>query len=112
MGLLLVVRRSLGRWGGGGRDVGKTGLERGVLWIVLRAWPQGNVDRIAIIGATWGTVHELIDDQSLTIHLSLPLPLSHSNYTEHWMHMHTCTCSMYSHNSWGESLCWRANAFR
>ena len=55
MGLLLVVRRS---WGGGGRDVGKTGLEWGVLWIVQRARPQGNVDGIAIVGATWATVHE------------------------------------------------------
>ena len=77
MGLLLVVRRSLGGGEGGGRDVGKTGLEWGVLWIVLRAWPQGNVDRIAIVGATWATVHELVDGQSVIIHTPT-LSLSHS----------------------------------
>ena len=99
MGLLLVVRRSLGGGEGGGRDVGKTGLEWGVLWIVLRAWPQGNVDRIAIEGATWATVHELVEiggwsvshhshtnslplslppDLPLSLSPSLSLPLSHS----------------------------------
>ena len=57
MGLVLVVRWRLGGWGvRGRRDIGETGLEWGVLWIVLRARPQGNVDRVTIVGATWATV--------------------------------------------------------
>lgn len=62
MGLLLVVRWSLDGGGGRGRDVRETGLEWDVLWIVLRAWPQGNVNRVAIVGATRATVHVLVDD--------------------------------------------------
>ena len=51
---------------------GKTGLEWDMLWIVLRAWPQGNVNRVAIVGGTWATtVHVLVDGQSV-IHMHVP----------------------------------------
>ncbi len=107
MGLLLVVRRSLGEGGGGGgRDVGKTGLEWGVLWIVLRAWPHGNVDRIAIEGATWGTVHESVDGQSVIHSLSLSLSLSLHLSNIHYISTHTlktgCICT---HTTVGETAC-------
>ena len=99
MGLLLVVR-SLGGGEGRGREVGKTGLEWDMLWIVLRAWPQRNMNRFAIIvGGTWATVRVLVNGQSVIVHIYV-----HTNSLSLFQDL-----SLNSRDSWGEIQCWRAN---